>query len=312
LTIGPFVQNTSTVHINLDGIKTVKGNINHDLGSHDFTYQETPFTVSSSTLTKVGGTVLFGDDVCNMLNFSMPSLTTVSGDFTMSFWCSNLTYLDITSLEFVQNLQIAGKSLTTLHNTKLSNATGLWIYDNLLDSVDSIFNNPLNITTGAEIDTLPNVKNVTIGFHSANSLYISDLSVILGGSSSTEMSLGNVTFYKLTGLQRNSNLKVLTADSVDTVPTSSMSQMDIPFDDLRQLSVREGTYSDLVTLRLPAKAANWTGGFALSVYMSPGLNLSSMYGLDDQGNQIQTWYWPTNVSSIDIYEAIVANEFLYV
>jgi hypothetical protein len=78
------------------------------------------------------------------------------------------------------------------------------------------------------------------------------------------------------------------------------------------LSVSEAAYSNVETLRLPAKAVNWTGGFMLDVVFSPGLNLSSMYGVDEQGNNIQTWYWPTNVSYIRLSEAIVANPFVYV
>lgn len=205
LTIGSYSQNVSSVHINLDGIETINGSINHDAGAgDDFNYLETPFTVSSSTLTKIGGSVTFGDDVCNLFNFTVPNLTTVTGTFSVGFWCSNLTYLDITSLEYVDSLEIAGKSLITLRHTKLSNATDVWVYDNLLDSIDSIFNNPLNITTGADIETLPNVKNVTVGFLSANTLSVwSTRTVILGGSSATEMSLGNATFAELTGLQRS-------------------------------------------------------------------------------------------------------------
>jgi hypothetical protein len=78
------------------------------------------------------------------------------------------------------------------------------------------------------------------------------------------------------------------------------------------LSVFKAAYSNVVTLRLPAKAVNWTGGFEFEVVMSLGLNLSSMYGIDEQGNNIQTWYWLTNVSYVRINEAVVANPFLYV
>lgn len=231
----------------------------------------------------------------------------------MGIMSNNLTYLDITSLEYVGDLVIAGKSLATLHHTKLSNATGLWVYDNLLDSVDSLFNNPLNITAGAEIDTLPNVKNVTIGLRSVDRLNVySNMTVILGGSSATEMSLGSVELSDLTGLRRSSSLKKPTADNITVEPSGNMSEIYLPFDDLRLVYIKEGSYSDVVTLRLPPKAVNWTGGFELSVWESPGLNLSSMYGVDDQGNRIQTCYWPTNVSSIGIYNAIVATSFLYV
>ncbi|KAJ5377612.1 uncharacterized protein N7496_005021 [Penicillium cataractarum] len=310
LTIGPFAQNTSTINLNLDGITTVKGNIKHDFGSSEFWIEETPFTLTWSTLTKIGGSLVFGDDVCNMHNLTLPNLTTVGGSFSMGIWCSNLTYLDITSLEYVGDLEISGKNLKTLRHTKLSNATGLWIYDNLLDSVDSLFNNPLNITAGAEIETLPNVKNVTIGLRSVDRLNVySNLTVILGGSSATEMSLGSVELADLTGLQRSSSLEKLTANNITVEPSGSMPEIYLPFDDLRLVYIKEGSYSDVVTLRLPPKAVNWTGGFELSVYESPGLNLSSMYGVDDQGNSVQTWYWPTNVSSVGIYNAIIANSF---
>jgi hypothetical protein len=267
-------------------------------------------------LLKVGGSVIFGGDdneACNVGNFTVPNLITVSDLFWIGTRCSDLTYLDITSLEYADYIHLEGKSLTTLRHTKLSNVTGLWIGDTLIDSVDSLFNNPLNITGKAILGTLPNVRSVTVGFRSAYSLEVfSNTTVILGGSSTTEMSLESIWFSWLTGLERSPKLESLTAKVVTIMPTGTMSQIYLPFDDLRMLSVSEAAYSNVVTLRLPAKAVNWTGGFMLDVVFSPGLNLSSMYGVDEQGNNIQTWYWPTNVSYIRLSEAIVANPFVYV
>ncbi|KAJ5886576.1 uncharacterized protein N7473_009250 [Penicillium subrubescens] len=308
LTIGPFPQNVSSVHIKLDGIEFINGSINHEAGDGGNT-----FTVSSSTLLKVGGSVIFGGDddkACNVNNFTAPNLSIVSGSFWIGTRCSDLTYLDITSLEYVDYIHLEGRSLTTLRHTKLSNTTGLWIGDTLIDSVDSLFNNPLNITGEAILGTLPNVRYVTVGFQSAYSLEVfSNTTVILGGSSTTEMSLESLRLSGLTGLERSPKLESLTAEVVTIMPTGNISQIYLPFDDLRMLSVSEAAYSNVVTLRLPAKAVNWTGGFMLDVVLSPGLNLSSMYGVDEQGNNIQTWYWPTNVSYIRISETIVANPF---
>jgi hypothetical protein len=72
----------------------------------------------------------------------------------------------------------------------------------------------LNITGEAEIQTLPNVKNVTVGFRSAKRLSMSNMTVILGGSSTTEMSLEHVSLSGLTGLERGSKLESLTVDSM--------------------------------------------------------------------------------------------------
>lgn len=134
----------------------------------------------------------------------------------------------------------------------------------------------------------------------------------LGGSSTTEMSLGFVELSGLTGLQRSSRLERLIAKSVTYEPRGGMSQIYLPFDNLEDLVVLERSYSDLVTLRPPPNAVNRTGGFALTISDSLGIRFSSMYGLDEQGNWIQTWYWPTNVSSICINGAVVANSFFYV
>ncbi|KAJ5153297.1 uncharacterized protein N7482_009775 [Penicillium canariense] len=316
LTLGPFPQTASSIYINLDGIETITGNLNHDSGIDisDVGVTEVPFTVSSLTLKEVGGSVTFDEsiDVSGLQNFTMPNLATVLRSFSMGLGAANFTYLDITSLEYVSQLTIGGTNLATLRHTKLSHATGLWVYDNSLDSIDSLFNNPLNLTSGADIYGLPNVKNVTVGFRSASRLYVSsNLTVILGGSSATNMSLGAVQLFNLTGLQRSSHLNILTADSVDIRPGNGISQIDVPFDDLRELSVREEAYNSEMELRLPAKAVNWTGGFKLNIDWSPQLNFSSIYGLDNQGNRVQNWFWPTNVSSISIYNAIIANSFLY-
>ncbi|KAJ5118197.1 hypothetical protein N7448_009909 [Penicillium atrosanguineum] len=107
------------------------------------------------------------------------------------------------------------------------------------------------------------------------------MTVILGGTSTTEMSLRSVELSGLTGLQRSSCLEKLMAKSVTYEPRDGISQIYLLFDNLEELVGQEVSYSDLVTLRLPLKTVNWTGCFALTVYDTPVLNISSMYGLEE-------------------------------
>ena len=66
------------------------------------------------------------------------------------------------------------------------------------------------------------------------------------------------------------------------------------------------------SITLPPKAVDWTGGFDLDIVGAPDLNLTSIYGVNDKGNRVQTWYWPKNVSRIRISDVTVGNAFLYV
>ncbi|KAJ5692417.1 hypothetical protein N7462_001840 [Penicillium macrosclerotiorum] len=311
LTIGPFSQNASSLYIDLDGIETIQGSLLHESGLTDYDATEIPFSVSSTTLVEVGGDVQFGDWISGLTNLTLPNLGRVNGAFYMGVWSSNLTYLDITSLESVNSIWIGGRSLTTMHHTRLRNASSITVDDAALDSVDSLFNNPLNITGGAYIwDPLPNMNTVTIGFNSTNLLAVSShVTVIFGGSNTTEMYLETIEIDAGSALERGSKVQTLKANSLQFSPGDNTTSLNVPFDDLQALGLRNGEkYEKFQTIRLPAQAVNYTGGFQLNIDECPYLNLSSMYSVDDSSNQ--TWYWPTNISSIYIYNADVSNSFL--
>ncbi|KAJ6003147.1 hypothetical protein N7451_005694 [Penicillium sp. IBT 35674x] len=311
ITIGPFTQ-PATQHINLDGVAVIQG----DLQSYenDINYEtvaSSPFTVSSTTLREVHGAVDFARGATQLWNLSLPNLTAVTGSFSVS--SAPISYLDITSLEFASNIAIQAQNLTTLRHTKLTNITSLNIQSVQVNSIDSFLNNAIDVENVYVAGPLPNIDKITIGFPSVISLTISaSVNVTLGAASTTKMDLIHLNLGGgLTGVNRNPVLQSLTGYSLRLSDTA-LTRLDLPFDNLGFLWLGYDTEdSTLEQIRLPPVAVNWTSsnGFWLITESSPSLNLSSQYGTDDAGNRIQTWYWPTNMTSIEIDNTIVGNDF---
>ncbi|KAJ5614488.1 hypothetical protein N7528_008142 [Penicillium herquei] len=308
VTIGPFNE-TTVQDINLDGVKVIQGDFKtaeNGRGASDI--PSGPFAISSSTLQLVEGNIYFFQD--SLHNLSLPNLTAVHEDFYV--WESPVTYLDITSLESAGWFSINAENLTTLHHTKLTNVTDIEVYPVLLDSVDSVLNNAIDIASCTVQGPFPNMDTITIGFTNVfEKLSIdADLNVTLGGSSTAEM---NLKRFKLagnsTGLTRSSTLESLTVNQFQ-VTNTFMNRLYVDFDDLEYLGVLGGDdFNYLEEIQLPPKAVDWTGGFKLILQVNGKVNLTSQYTIDDAGNQIQTWYWPTNISSIEIDDALVGNAF---
>ncbi|KAJ5725937.1 uncharacterized protein N7483_007294 [Penicillium malachiteum] len=307
--IGLFNE-TTTQHINLDGVEVIQGNlqsVENVFNTDDIT--STPYTISSSTLRLVEGSIeLFQD---SLQNLTLPNLTTVYGSFYIME--SPITYLDITSLESADSFVLGGNNLTTLHHTKLTNTTAIELYEMSVDSVDSILSNPLDIISCHIEGPFPNMESITLGFTNVSQevrIYAS-LNVTLGGSSATKLHVESLILDgNSTGLTRSPTLESLTANSM-VVTNTFMSRLDVDFDDLQSLESHSPKYYYLEEIRLPPQAVNWTGGFELYVTANPKLNFTSQYTIDDAGNQVRTWYWPTNVSRIEILWPLIGNGFLH-
>ncbi|KAJ5711752.1 hypothetical protein N7488_005908 [Penicillium malachiteum] len=211
-------------------------------------------------------------------------------------------------------LNINAENLTTLHHTKLTNVTDIEVYPVFLDSVDSVLNNAIDIASCTVQGPFPNMDTITIGFTNVSEkLSIdADLNVTLGGSSTTEMNLKQFELAgNSTGLTRSSTLESLTVNQFQ-VTNTLMNRLYVDFDDLEYLGVWGGDdFNYLEEIQFPPKAVDWTGGFKLYLQLNENLklNLTSQYTIDDAGKQIQTWYWPTNISSIEIYDALIGNAF---
>ncbi|KAJ5359818.1 hypothetical protein N7517_009009 [Penicillium concentricum] len=306
--IGPFSGN-DTVHINLDGVEVIEGT----LGEYPYTQRDyltqPSYTLSSSSLKKADA-VEFGNYDTHIVNLTLSSLTSVNNYVNIGIYAYNLVYLDLTSLHSADSITLGSPNLHTLHHTELRNVTTLAIGPMEINSLDSLSDNELNLDELYISGPFPNVSNIAIGFTSVNYIQISGNSPItLGGSSTKEMSIKQLNLESITDLKRSAKLKTLEVDSMKLSGPIHITHLEIPFDNLRQLQVLQRENNPLKSITLPPKAVNWTGGFGLVITGGPDLNLTSMYGADDQGKRIQTWYWPKNVSLIDISGATVGNTF---
>ncbi|KAJ5159276.1 uncharacterized protein N7500_008927 [Penicillium coprophilum] len=306
--IGPFAGN-DTVHINLDGVEVIAGT----LGEYPYTrrdYLTQPsYTLSSASLKKADA-LEFGRYDTRIVNLTLPSLTSVNDYVYIGRDAFDIGYLDITSLHSAGKITLDSPNLHTLHHTKLRNVTSLSISSMQINSLDSLSDNELNLDDLYIEGPFPNIKNIPLGFTSANYIQISDnSSITLGGSSTKKMIIKKLNLDDITGLKRSAELKTIEVDSMKLSGPFHITHLEIPFDNLRQLQVLQRENSPLKSITLPPKAVNWTGGFELVLSAGGDLNLTSMYGADDQGKQIQTWYWPKNISWIEISGATVGNDF---
>ncbi|KAJ5243605.1 hypothetical protein N7489_003701 [Penicillium chrysogenum] len=270
--IGPFADN-GTVHINLDGVEMIAGTLGESplMQSDDVT--QPYYTLSSSSLEVVDA-VEIGYYGTKVVNLSLPSLKSARDYFEVGKRAYNLTYLDISSLNFAPSITLSPPNLTTLHHTGLRNVTAMSIDAMKIDSLDSLTDNQLNMSQVFIQGPFPNVNEIAIGFISAKHLHINDnSSLTLGGSSTTAMTIKELSLHGITDLK----------------PT-----MGDPSHEIYHSS---------------PKAVDWTGGFDLDIVGAPDLNLTSIYGVNDKGNRVQTWYWPKNVSRIRISDVTVGNAF---
>lgn len=309
--IGSFTDN-GTVNINLDGVEVIEGILKESYSMEDNYVTQPYYTLSSSSLKKVNG-LEFGRYSTKVMNLTLPSLASVDVSVDIGVVAYNLTYMDITSLDSAHIISIGPPNLTTLRHTGLRNVTTLYIYPMQIDSLDSLTDNPLNLSQTYIQGLFPNVNNIVIGFTSADYIRIYDNSALtLGGASTMEMTIKKIYIAGVTDFKRSVQLKTLKLDSIEFSDVSDITHLEIPFDNLRSLKISarfEGTRA-VEFITLPPKAVNWTGGFELHISGATNLNWTSIYGADDRGNRIQTWYWPKNISSIYLSGVTIGNAFL--
>ncbi|KAJ5780249.1 hypothetical protein N7457_005409 [Penicillium paradoxum] len=309
LVIGPFTDNNTIHHLNLDGIVSIGESLMEDRYARE---GYPPYTVSSSTLNKAGG-VSFGTwGLDGLMSLSLPNLTYVEDRFAIGEYNTKLTYLDITNLESVSTLSLTLPNVTTFRHKELRNVKTMYLTSMNVDTLDSLSGRPLNLTSATFMGDFPNIDFIPIGFKAVDDLRVfTNLSVTLGGPSTTDMKIGSFTLGGNTDIKYSDDLQSLEVDSLELTLEASIEHLDIRFDNLRSLKVSEYVSSSaLKDITLPPKAVNWTGGFDLNIGAATALNLTSMYRDNEQGKRVQTWYWPTNISSIYIGPANVGNPFL--
>lgn len=323
--------------INLDGVETIEGDVLYDGGwdedeaDADDSYPagRTPFTIHSSTLKRIEGTVNFWR-FNGLEELRFPNLTKVRDGFGLNRM-NYLKLIDITKLTHLGSLSLEAKFLTTMKHegfegfTNTSyNGGSLEFYMAALDSLDSWFRYPLVIRkTVQEFDpesapasvgirgyNFPRLKNITIGWKEMDKIWIrgDDIRVQFGGDETESLDVDLIMLRgNITTLERGPVLKNLTAGAL-IYEKSFETNLDLSaFDELTNLTVR---YNDnLEKIRLPPAAVDWED-VNLDIYWNRKLNLTSEYR-DAENRTNRFWYWPQgDMSSISISETPIGNDFL--
>ncbi|KAJ5951518.1 uncharacterized protein N7479_009931 [Penicillium vulpinum] len=298
--IGPFEGN-DTVHINLDGIQHIVGTLGESPLFMERYSTQPEYTLSASSLQRVDA-VEFGLVSTKIVNLTLPRLVYANDYVNIGRRALDLTYLDITNLHSARSITLGAPDLRTLHHTRLRNVTTLWIYPMQIESLDSLSDNELDMEDVYIYGPFPNINNIPIGFSSVQYFVISaNSSLTLGGSSTKNMTINQLYLKSVTGLKRSTKLETLEADHLEISNSFLIPHLEIPFDNLSDLTIWDDDRKILKSITLPPQSCQLDSG--------PDLNLTSIYGADDQGKRIQTWYWPKNVSGIHIAGATVGNAF---
>jgi hypothetical protein len=304
---GNLTFNT-TENINLEGVQIVNGNISNIEDGCDLSFNcpaTTPnFTISMPTLTAVYGNLrLIGYH--GLTNLSLPNLAQ-TGQFLI--WdMYQLVTLDITKLNTVSSfiIQVA-PLLETMHHEGLTNFTGntsdeyvtIYMVDTLLDSVDSIFANPFNLSGSAlsvGFEEMSNLKTVTFGIASADKIFLGggNATITLGGSKSTTMNLGNVTLSRgFSHFERHPLTQSISVGNLILEGTGAViKDLLLPFEQLGRLQVND--YHNIERIRNLPQATAWKNT-VFDFNVGDAFNMSSQFELDESGQMVQTWYWPQN------------------
>ncbi|KAK7419363.1 hypothetical protein QQZ08_010896 [Neonectria magnoliae] len=291
--------------INLDGLERVEGDITHEgcglVGFSDC-FIPSGFNFTSSTLSVINGSLDF-NYFYGLTKIILPKLNYVEGTVSL-LNLFNITELDFTNLEYISEFFLKTERLQTLQLNGIKGFTrgiersdGIQILDaGSIESLDGFFKYPINTLEldnwamdnriQLDINRIPKVRNITIGWTGLNTLDISgkDLTVILGRPSTKSMEIRNLDIGSGVSFQRADGLQNLTVGDF-TLHSSNLTKVSLPFDDLASLSL---IFNDVLTsIELPPEAKNWRN-LSMDITLCESLNLTSEY--DDDGKQ--TWYWP--------------------
>ncbi|KAH6973023.1 hypothetical protein BKA56DRAFT_620389 [Ilyonectria sp. MPI-CAGE-AT-0026] len=308
--------------INLDGVEEIQGGIYHS-GCRAFPETSdcpspSPFSISSSTLTTVKGTVSL-KFFNGLKELRFPNLTTVEGSITL-LHLYDLKRLDITKLSRVGGILLEAPNMTTLEHESLksftNNAGSVSLWAAAVDSVDSFFNYPLEIAEDAsdsqsfiDVYELPNLRHINIGWPRVKQVTIKgdNLGVTLGTENTTSIDIGTLSLIgNITDLDQGDVVTNLTVGQLIVKDNFDMTHLNVSFDQLSTLEINQ--CDGLKTLQVPPKAIDWED-FGLHIRSCLNLNLSSEYHINSDGENEKSWYWPNNITLINIDYAPTANEF---
>ncbi|KAH7015499.1 hypothetical protein EDB80DRAFT_889696 [Ilyonectria destructans] len=304
--------------INLDGVEEIQGDITHSGCEEAWDDCEIPsaFSISSSTLTKVGGAIDFWY-FQGLEELSFPKLEVVQGSVSLKR-LGELKRLDITKLARLGYFILEAANLTSIEHEGLEGFTGENKYGTVsfwaaaVKSVDSFFSHPISANGTADQsritisgEYLPNVKEINFGWAKAPELWVSgnDIAVTIGTSRTANVEIDSIVLKgNITKLERHDSVKNLTVGSFTMESDNEMEDLELPFDQLTKLKLLNS--DGLQSVKLPQAALNWSD-FDLEISSCDNLNLSSEY----LGSE-RVWYWPeTNLSRISIARVNVSNGF---
>ncbi|KAF4458953.1 hypothetical protein FALBO_14297 [Fusarium albosuccineum] len=323
--------------INLDGIETVDGNMmyypDHDDRRHwelgdPYPTDRSTFKIHSSTLKTINGAVYFWD-FQGLEELSFPNLTRVEQRFGLRRM-HYLKTLDITNLAYLGEFNIEAIYLTTLRHDGLKGFTNstdkyhqIKMYGLRVESIDSWFWYPLTVdwvyefnadpaTAPSPIDihgySLPNLKNVTIGWSKVSNVKIQgDIDVTFGGSETEEVEIDFLLIYgNTTKIQRDPDLKKLEVGEL--IVTHSFAK-EVDLSALDQVTNLTFTFNQgLQGVRVGPKATEWKN-VSVVFDFNQNVNLTSEYR-DPENEKDRFWYWPEGeMRSIVITGTPVTNDF---
>ena len=317
--------------INLDSLEEVEGSILHEgcsLFGTQVAYEngwcEVPpaFEIRSTTLKQVGGSIWFSR-FPGLDKVTFPNLDTVNGSISLN-GVNNLTYLDLTNLKRIRSFTLHAERLETFKLDGLESFTeGKGMISSrvhlgdigMVESVDGLFENPLDPMsqgrwTGEDGQSfygrrMSHVRSLTFGWRRINALKLTgeNLTVTLGGPSTESMEIENLEVRDgVAELRRNPQLRNLTIGAFELGFNNSITDLELPFDQLSSIAIY-GTES-LRSITLPPEAENWNWNGqnqGLTITNTPNLELSP-----------DTWHWPKSDISRVLIIANISNEFLWV
>ncbi|KAK3314208.1 hypothetical protein B0H66DRAFT_373886 [Apodospora peruviana] len=311
----------SPTDVSLDGVEVIEGNIWHD--THDdlvwcgepTVAQPTdcpgPWSLSSGTLREVGGNI-YTWAFPGLWRVSLPSLQRVGKAFSLNRM-NYLRELDVTALEVVESFTLGAEVLEKFSLKELKAFSGPrngWV--NLygggkVEDFDGLFRANLDpwhgwtgdgpdvgsfmaSNTGTQINA-PSIKRLTFGWRRIPSLRVmteSDVTFVLGGPNSTEVEIGELHLgYGVRKVERGETVKKLSVGLFELRNAARMETLDLPFDQLGTLEVRES--NALTRVVLPAQAEDWKD-WSVQITGSPNVDMKSEYA--DEAKTKKTWYWP--------------------
>lgn len=324
--------------LNLDGLEAVRGSLRFqrfEFGLGEGLGVGLGYNLSSSTLKVINGSldIYSSSDIQSII---LPALNFVNRSVFVTG--KNLTYLDLTNLEYVGNILFSTPLLKTLKMDGLKDFTGylnftqsrIFTFSSVgeVESLDPFFKYPIEPLTldgsrsgvyDIELDyeSTPRVKEITFGWNWMHGIIIKDkdLSITFGGPETSSMEIdslqargGSINITRSTGLDslKVGELILQGASSLDEPRPRTrpdMSPLELPFDELTMLHIFG--VGELRSIELPPEAENWKN-VSLEINDCSNLNMTS-----EQNAQGETaWYWPRHDMDLLSIYGNMTDEFL--